>query len=156
MDFLSASLHLAGVDRLDVADMELLVRLENSGEAFYDLLAERIGDEEAAVLLRRNGKEEAGHARRVLRALVLKVGDGYEAPAELSEPLPVDLPDPLDPAMLELIVAGEIDGDAGYQGWADQEDDPEVARLLRLNGREETKHADRLREVMAILESRSA
>ncbi|MCD9625438.1 ferritin-like domain-containing protein [Rhabdothermincola salaria] len=155
MDFLSASLQLAAVERLDVADMELLVRLENSGVAFYDVLADRIGDEEAAVLLRRNGREEAGHARRVLRALELKVGEGYEAPPELSEPLQIDLPDPIDPAMLPLIVAGEIDGDAGYQGWADHEDDPEVARLLRLNGREETKHADRLREVMAILESRT-
>jgi rubrerythrin len=156
MDFFSASLHLAEVERLDVPDMELLVRLENSGVAFYDMLADRIGDDEAAVLLRRNGREEAGHARRVLRALELKAGEGYEAPAELSEPLEVNLPDPIDPAVFPLIVAGEIDGDAGYQGWADHEDDPEVARLLRLNGREETTHAERLREVMAILEARAS
>jgi rubrerythrin len=156
MDFFSASLHLAEVERLDVPDMELLVRLENSGVAFYDMLADRIGDDEAAVLLRRNGREEAGHARRVLRALELKAGEGYEAPAELSEPLEVNLPDPIDPAVFPLIVAGEIDGDAGYQGWADHEDDSEVARLLRLNGREETTHAERLREVMAILEARAS
>jgi rubrerythrin len=156
MDFFSASLHLAEVERLDVPDMELLVRLENSGVAFYDMLADRIGDDEAAALLRRSGREEAGHARRVLRALELKAGEGYEAPAELSEPLEVNLPDPIDPAVFPLIVAGEIDGDAGYQGWADHEDDPEVARLLRLNGREETTHAERLREVMAILEARAS
>jgi hypothetical protein len=49
-------------------------------------------------------------------------------------------------------VQGERDGDAGYQRWADNEPDPEVARLLRLNGREETIHGERVSEVIAILE----
>jgi len=156
MDFFTASQALAQVETLDVEAMELLVRLENSGGAFYDALAERIGNDEAAELLRRNGREEAGHARRVLRALALKAGPGYVPSPQVDEPLAVSLPDTIDAAILPHIVAGEIDGDAGYQAWADREADPEVARLLRLNGREETMHAERLQQVMAILDARPA
>ena len=47
--------------------------------------------------------------------------------------------------MLPGIVQGEQAGDAGYQKWADAEPDPEVARLLRLNGREETLHGERVK-----------
>lgn len=153
MDFASASVAINAVEVLDTPDMELMVRLENSGEVFYEMLAERIGNPEAAELLRRNAREEAGHARRMLRALAIKEGDGYVPPAELSELFEVNLPDIIDVSVLPFIVAGEIDGDAGYQGWADKETDPEIARLLRLNGREETKHAERVQQVIAILES---
>ena len=47
----------------------------------------------------------------------------------------------------------EMDGDAGYQHWADKESDPEIARLLRLNGREETKHGERVAQALSILEA---
>ena len=153
MDFVTASATVNAVEVLDTPALELMARLENSGEAFYEMLAERVGNDEAAVLLRRNGREEAGHARRVLRALAIKEGDGYEPPAEVFEPLTVNLPDTIDVSILPFIVAGEIDGDAGYQRWADREPDAEVARLLRLNGREETKHAERVQQVIAILEA---
>lgn len=153
MDFASANATVAAADELDVPTMEILVRVEATGEAFYDLLAERIGNPEAAELLRRNGREEMGHARRIQRAIALKAGDGYVAPADLTEPLPVSLPETVDLAILPFIVSGELEGDSGYQAWADKEDDPEVARLLRLNGREETKHAQRLEQVIAILEA---
>jgi len=63
------------------------------------------------------------------------------------------LPDVIDPSMLPFIVAGEQAGDAGYQGWADNERDPQVARLLRLNGREETLHGERVASAIAILEA---
>ena len=49
------------------------------------------------------------------------------------------------------IVVGMHSGDAGYQRWADAEPDPEVLRLLRLNGREEAIHAERVRQALAIL-----
>jgi rubrerythrin len=153
MDFASASAAINAVEVLDTPDMELMVRLENSGEVFYEMLAERIGNPEAAELLRRNAKEEAGHARRMLRALALKEGDDYVPPAEVAELFEVNLPDTIDVSILPFIVAGEIDGDAGYQGWAEKEPNPEIARLLRLNGREETKHAERVQQVIAILES---
>jgi rubrerythrin len=156
LDFAGASQALAALDRLDVPAMELVYKLECSGEDFYNLLADRIGNEEVATLLRRNAKEELGHARRIARAIAIKQGHEFEPTAELQARYPVALPDVVDPAMLPFIVAGEQAGDAGYQKWADNEPDPEVARLLRLNGREETLHGERVTEAMAILEHASA
>jgi hypothetical protein len=42
-------------------------------------------------------------------------------------------------------------GDDDSQRWATSEPDPGVARRLRLSGREETLHAERVTEVIAIL-----
>ena len=153
LDFAGASQALAALDRLDVPAMELMYKLECSGEDFYNVLADRIGNEDVAVLLRRNAKEELGHARRIARAIAIKQGHEFEPSAELQERYPISLPDTVDPAMLPLIVAGERAGDAGYQSWADNEPDPEVARLLRLNGREETLHGERVTQAIAILEA---
>lgn len=152
MNFFAATAALGNAEHLDIPTLELLVKVESSGEDFYDAIADRVGNDAAAVLLRRNGREEVGHARRMLRALEIKAGPGYQPPAEILERFPVTLPDTIDASIFPLIVAGELQGDAGYQAWADQEPDPEVARLLRRNGREETRHADRIREVIAILE----
>ena len=156
LDFASAAQALAGLDRLDVPAMELMYKLECSGEDFYNLLAERIGNDDAAALLRRNGKEELGHARRIARAIAIKQGSEFEPTPELQERYTVALPEVVDPAMLPFIVAGEQAGDAGYQVWADNEPDPQVARLLRLNGREETLHGERVTQAIAILEASSA
>ena len=150
-DFFSAQNELAGVEVLDVAAMELIFQIECSGEDFYNAIADRINNDEAAILLRRNGREEVGHARRIQRAIAIKTGSDYEPSAALLERLPVPLPDDISPEVFPLIVQGEIAGDAGYQRWADRESDPEIARLLRLNGREETIHAERVSQVMAIL-----
>jgi rubrerythrin len=149
MDFLEATTALGQDDELDQAAMELLVKVENSGEGFYGAIADRLGNDEAAVLLRRNGREEIGHARRVTRAMALKYG--VEPSSDAFEPFPVTLPDDLDARILPYVLDGELQGDAGYQGWADREDNPAVAKLLRQNGREEIRHANRVREVMAIL-----
>ena len=59
--------------------------------------------------------------------------------------------DAISAEFLPLIVQGELDGDTGYQRWADRESDPEAQRLLRLNGREETTHGERVREVIVLL-----
>ena len=45
----------------------------------------------------------------------------------------------------------EDDGDLVYQSWADAEPDPEVAKLLRQNGREEARHGERVNEVRRLL-----
>ncbi len=156
LDFASASQALAGLDQLDVPAMELMYKLECSGEDFYNLLADRIGNEEAATLFRRNAKEELGHARRMARAIAIKQGSDFEPTPELQERYSVALPEVVDPAMLPFIVAGEQAGDAGYQAWADNEPDEQVARLLRLNGREETLHGERVTQAIAILEAAAA
>ena len=63
----------------------------------------------------------------------------------------IPLPDQIDAKMFLGIVKGELGGDAGYQRWADNETDPEVQKLLRLNGREETIHAGRAQQVYDLL-----
>ena len=68
------------------------------------------------------------------------------------ERLAIELPDPIPLEMLPFVIQGESDGDAWYQRWADNESDPDVERLLRLNGREESLHGRRVTQVMAILE----
>jgi rubrerythrin len=153
LDFARASQALAALEQLDVPAMQLMYKLECSGEDFYNVLADRIGNDEAAALLRRNAKEELGHARRIARAIAIKQGYEFEPSSEMQERYAIALPDVIDPAMLPFIVAGEQAGDAGYQGWADHEDDPQVARLLRLNGREETLHGERVDQAIAILEA---
>jgi len=45
-------------------------------------------------------------------------------------------------------IAGEANGDAGYQKWADHEPNPEIAERLRQNGREETRHGERVAEIL--------
>ncbi len=153
MDFFEATARIGAAESLDLETLELLIRVENSGDVLYDALADRIGNEEAAELLRRNGREEVGHARRMMKVMSIRTGTEYVPPAEVLEKFSVELPDTIDLAMLPLIVAGEMQGDAGYQAWADAETDEEIIRLLRLNGREETKHAERITRVIEILEA---
>jgi rubrerythrin len=150
-DFFTAIATLNACQALDVDALRLLYRVEMSGEDFYNLLADRIGNEEAADLLRRNGREERGHAERVRRVIGIKLGREYEPTDEDRSRFPIQLPDEIPAALLPTIVQGELDGDSGYQKWADREGDPEVQRLLRLNGREETRHGERVREVIALL-----
>jgi rubrerythrin len=156
LDFFSASAELAACTELDVPAMELLYRLECSGEDFYNALADRIGNDEAADLLRKNGREEMGHARRVQRAISLRLGTEYEPSADVRERFVIPLPETIGLDLFPAIVKAEMDGDAGYQRWADRESDPEVARLLRLNGREETGHGERAAKALAILEAAQA
>ena len=150
-DFFSAVAALNTIEELDVDALRLLYRVECSGEDFYNQLADRIGDAGAADLLRRNGREERGHAERVRRVIGIKLGRPYEPTEEDRARYAIPLPDKIGPELLPLIVRGELDGDAGYQRWADRESDAEAQRLLRLNGREETTHGERVREVIALL-----
>jgi hypothetical protein len=71
--------------------------------------------------------------------------------AEMLERRPVQLPDEIGAETWAALRAGEISGDAGYHRWADHEPDPAAARLLRLNGREESVHAGRLDRAIELL-----
>jgi rubrerythrin len=151
-DFFSAVTALGSIQELDVDAMRLLYRIECSGEDFYNLIADRIGDDRAATLLRKNAREERGHAERVRKAIAIKLGtDKYEPTTEDCAKYAIPLPDTIPAELFALIVQGEIDGDKGYQLWADRESDAEVQRLLRQNGREETVHGERVTEVMSLL-----
>ena len=151
LNFFAAAAQVAALGTLDVEGMELLFRVECSGEDFYFALADRIGNEAAADLLRKNGREEVGHARRLQRAIALKLGHEYEPSNEMLTRFAIPLPDTIDAELFPVIVKAELDGDAGYQRWADCEENPEVAKLLRQNGREETLHGERVRQVMELL-----
>lgn len=150
-DFFAAVAALGRIEQLDVPALRLLYRIECSGEDFYNQLADRIGDPRAADLLRRNGREERAHAERVRRVLGLKLGHSYEPTAEDRAPYAIPLPPTISADLLPLVVQGELAGDADYHRWAERESDPEAQRLLRLNGREETTHGERVRQVIALL-----
>ena len=156
MDFFEATARIGAADTLDLETAELLIRVENSGDVLYNELAARLDNEEAAELLRRNGREEVGHARRVMKIMSLKLGTEYVPSAEVMEKFAVDLPDSVDASALPMIVEGEMQGDIGYQKWAAAETDPEIIKLLLLNGREETKHAERIKQAIEILAAASA
>lgn len=150
-DFFTAVAALGGLPELDVEALRLLYRIECSGEDFYNQLADRVGDPRAADLLRRNGREERAHAERLRRVLGIKLGHPYEPSEADRRPYVIALPPTVDAGLLPLIVQGELAGDADYHRWAEREPDPEAQRLLRQNGREETVHGERVRQVIALL-----
>jgi rubrerythrin len=151
MNFFTANAALQGKTVLDVEALTLMYRLEMAGERFYQLLVERVADPEAKELLGRNGREENAHARRIARAISIKTGSEWTPSAEVAELLAVPLPDEIPVDVFKAVVEGEIRADGGYQAWADNEPDPEVERLLRLNGREESIHGERVTKVIEIL-----
>ena len=156
MNFFEANMKLGEAETLDIETAELLIRVENSGDVLYNELAARLNNEEAAELLRKNGREEVGHARRMMKVISLKTGTEYVPSAEVLEKFEVDLPDSVDASALPMIVEGELQGDLGYQKWASHETDPEIIELLLRNGREETKHAERIKKAIEILASAEA
>jgi len=150
-DFGAVAASLEKIDKLGVPELRLMFRLENAGETFYNRLADRLGNAAAAELLRKNAREERGHAERLRRALALKLGGKWEPEAADLAPFALALPDAVSAELLAGIVQGELQGDAGYQRWADAEPSAEVQKLLRQNGREETIHAGRVKEAIALL-----
>jgi hypothetical protein len=142
---------LSGMDYLDVGAMLALYKIELSGEDFYNALAQKVDNEAAVALLRRNGREEAGHARRLARAIVLKAGaEAKPSPEGIKRP-ELPLPGRVDRKYLQFLSDAELSGDVTYRRWAANEPDPAVARLLRLNGREESLHSRRVEEAMTAL-----
>jgi hypothetical protein len=139
------------LDHLDVDALRSLFTIELGGEAFYDAIAGCVSNERAARLLRNNGREEAGHARRVLRSIAVKRGGDFDPSPDMLVTSAVRLPEKVDAAFFGLLIEAEEGGDTAYQRWADNEPDTDVQRLLRLNGREESIHGRRLEEVIALI-----
>jgi hypothetical protein len=139
--------------QLSVEDMQVLAMIECFGEAFYLLLADNVTDPQAKALLTRNGNEERGHAHRLLKAIKLKSGSEFTLPANEDNPFFKFCPSELacDTEVISALEKGEAEGDLVYQVWAEAESDPQVADLLRLNGREETRHGERVSEVKRLL-----
>ena len=133
---------------LSIDDMKILAMIETYGEVLYEVLARGVPDEASKALLLRNGAEERGHAHRLLKAIALK-GGSFDLPSHQENPFnPFALDEvPVNSELLGMLQQAEVDGDLQYQQWADAETNPEVAQLFRLNGREETRHFERVAEV---------
>ena len=151
-DFGSAVARLEQRQRLDVEDMKLLILLETAGEPFYRKLAELVEHPEASALLRENGREETAHAHRLKRAIEILTGEPYEIPSLAENPYAAPPPfTQVTAQLLSGVKAGEDAGDGAYQRYADHEPNAEVAKLLRQNGREEIRHAERVAKVIELL-----
>ena len=151
-DALAAFALLKSRPSLSIDDMKVLAMIENFGECFYQAIARNVPNAEAKALLLRSGQEERGHAARLLKAIKLK-GGSFEMPADQDNVFIQQAPHEImaDGDFMSGLAQGEMDGDLQYQAWADAEPDPEVARLLRQNGKEETRHGERIAEVKKLL-----
>ncbi len=151
-DFGSAFAKLSALSKLEVEDMKLMILLESAGEVLYAGLADGVEPEQAKTLLRQNGREETAHANRLKKAIEILTGDPYPIPP-LDEN-PYGKPPPMGevtPELLRQVIQAEFGGDSLYQRYADNQENTEVAELLRQNGREETRHGKRLEQVIELL-----
>jgi len=137
---------------LSIEDLQVLAMIEIYGEHFYETLAAGVSHPQARALLERNGAEERGHAHRILKAIELK-GGSFSLPDKDDNPFMALAPAavPASAELFGLLEQGEVDGDLAYQAWADAEPDAAVAELYRLNGREETRHSERVTEARRLL-----
>jgi rubrerythrin len=151
-DQMEAFALLSTRDTLSIDDMKILALLEAAGESFYLAVADAVENEEAKSLLTRNGQEERGHAHRLLKAIAL-LGGEYNLPEDTQNPYvqPMDLKGMINTDLLAIIEKTEQDGDLQYQAWADAHSNDAVAKILRQNGIEETRHGDRIAQVAALL-----
>jgi rubrerythrin len=151
-DFGSAFGRLMSLQRLGVEDMKLMILLETAGEPLYFGLAESLESEEARALLRQNGREETAHAHRLKKAIEILTGRPYTIPSLAENPY--GKPPAMGPVTKELLrglIQAERGGDALYQTYAANEPNAEVAALLLQNGREETRHGERVEQAIALI-----
>ncbi len=145
--------HIASVQAPTIADLQVMVLVEAAGKALYEGLAAGVEDPRVAELLARSGREELAHAHRVSRAIGRLTGTDYPVPEPQDNPyLAAPMPTPkVTREMLEGIAAAEFGGEALYEGWAAHCADPEAARLMRQNGKEEAQHGERIGEVLRMM-----
>ena len=94
-------------------------------------------------------------AERAAEVIAVLSGESFPAPAAADNPYLVEGAFPiveLTPEALRKLADTEFGGEVFYGLWADNVGNPEAARLLRQNGREETDHGNRLLRVAEILE----
>jgi rubrerythrin len=152
-DLLGAFDVLKSRKKLSVDDLRVLAMIEAAGEEFYVRIANGVRNAEAAALLTQNAREERGHAHRLLKAIVAEGGAAFVLPEPKDNPFFASLPAeiPATPEFLKMLESGEQDGDRVYQGWADGTSNADVAKILRQNGREESRHGERDAKVIELL-----
>ncbi len=149
-DLIAAFDSLKTRKRLGMDELKVLALVEAAGELFYQSLARSARTDEARKLLTRTSQEERGHARRIVKALqLLGGGEDLTLPDAKDNPLARNIPGeiPLSGEFLSMLEQAEFDGDTHYQTWAEGEPNADIAKLLRQNGVEETRHGERAREI---------
>ncbi|MET0987970.1 MAG: ferritin family protein [Steroidobacteraceae bacterium] len=101
----------------------------------------------------RNGQEERGHSSRLAKALRLFGGPEMVMPEVPQNPFTRALPDAMsvNADFLAALERAEREGELQYGAWADGEPNQQVARLYRQIGAEETRHGERIAQVMSLL-----
>jgi rubrerythrin len=130
-----------------------MVLVEAAGQTLYEETAKGTDHPGVRDLLLHNGREEMAHAHRVAKAIKAISGEDFPPPAAADNPYLAG-PIPSTPVTAEGLTKtadAEFGGDALYQRWADATDNPEAARLFRLNGGEESDHGNRLLQAAALL-----
>ena len=144
--------YINSVAKPTVHDFKEKVLLEAAGQALYEGLAADATSETVRQLMSSNAIEELGHAERLIEVIRRVSGENFAAPARADNtyvPAPGSVP--LSRGFLGGVVTGELQGEALYEAWAALQPDAEVARLLRLNGREERTHSERAQQALDLL-----
>jgi len=140
--------YIGSVRHATIDDLKLMLLLEAAGKEMYDDLAADAADPEIRSLLTECGLDEYLHAERLARVLSLLTNEPYSVPGPEQNPYLVAWQKPtLSAELVENLATAEAGGEALYEGWARSCPHPEAARLLRLNGCEETAHAERLQVI---------
>ncbi len=143
--------HINAVTDPTIDDLKLMVFLEASGQSAYFEMARSAPNPEIARLLEANGREEMAHAHRVAKVIKLLSGEDFATPAEADNRYAVASGRKVDRALLEMLVGAENNGCALYETWASHTADAQAAALLRQNGQEETRHAERAAQALTLL-----
>jgi rubrerythrin len=140
-----ASAHIYAVTTPTADDLKVMVFLEAAGQGYYGAFAEAAPNDAVRAIFNKNGQEEVGHAHRVSRALKLLFDEDFGVPEPADNPYyawPTDVV--LSKEMIGGIAHSELAGDRLYDLWATNLGHEEAGRLLRLNGREEKGHGERM------------
>jgi rubrerythrin len=134
-------------------DLKVLALIEAAGKSSYAARVRGAPNDEVRAILAQNGREEVGHAVRLRRVIKLMYGEDFAIPRDEDNRFvtAADAVEAVTEEILERLAQGEILGGNFYDSWASNVDHEEAAQLLRQNGAEERRHADRLRQAASLL-----
>lgn len=149
----AAFAHINAVVSPTIDDLKLMVFLEASGLTAYEELANSAPNAAIGELLRANGREEMAHAHRVAKVIKRLTGEDFPPPSAENNRYAKPSGRSVDRKMLEYLVTAETNGNDLYGTWADNTADSEAAALLRQNGKEEIRHAERAAQAITLLDA---
>ena len=149
----AAFAHINAVTAPTIDDLKLMVFLEASGLTAYEDMAAGAPNAAIGDLLRANGREEMAHAHRVSKVIKRLTGEDFPPPDAAENPYAKASGRPVDRKILEYLVEAETNGKDLYETWALNTADAEAAALLRQNGKEEVRHAERAAEALSFLDA---